>query len=199
MIVAGDASKGVLARRATNAGFESVDAYIAAMPDAAGHWLRSALAKASRKAPEGREKIELQDTVAQLDELLETNEGYRQARMQWGHEAGLEEAQDWAKNLTNIARDEGAVADLLAELNRMPEAQRNVAMSSLRNEVLKSVRGGPEDASLRLSKWMTRGALDALEQLGEGGQALANDLRFLNREQRWLFKVDPETLSPTAV
>jgi hypothetical protein len=198
MIVAGDKSKGVLSRRATNAGFENVDAYIAARPDDAAHWLRSRLAKDGRTA-QGREKGELETTVAQLDELLETNEGYRQARMQWGHEAGLEEAQDWAKNFTNIARDEGAVADLLAELNRMPEAQRNVAMSSLRNEVLKSVRGGPEDAAVRLSKWMTRGALDALEQLGEGGQALANDLRFLNREQRWLFKVDPETLSPTAV
>jgi hypothetical protein len=198
MIVAGDKSKGVLSRRATNAGFENVDAYIAARPDEAAHWLRSRLAKDARTA-QGRERGELETTVAQLDELLETNEGYRQARQQWGFESGLEDAQDWAKNFTNIARDEGAVADLIGELNRMPEAQRNVAMSSLRNEILKSVRGGPEDASLRLSKWMTRGALDALEQLGEGGRALADDLRFLGREQRWLFKVDPETLSPTAV
>jgi hypothetical protein len=197
MIVQLDPSRNVLGRRATNAGFSNVESYIAARPDEAGHWLRSHLAKASRTA-QGRERVDLENTVRQLDELLETNEGYRQARQRWGHEAGLEEAQDWARNFANVARDEGAVADLLGELQRMPEAQRNVAMSSLRNEILKSIRGGPEDASIRISKWTTAGALDALEQLGEGGARVADDLRFLRREQQWLGGIDPETNSRTA-
>jgi hypothetical protein len=199
MIVQADDLRGTLSRDAKNRGFADVESYIAAYPDEAGHWLRSKLDEIARKQKGTREGTKAAMTVDQLDDLLDTNPGYAEARQRYGFESGLERAQDWAKNFTNIARDEGAVADLLVELNRMPEAQRNVAMSSLRNEIVKSVRGGPEDASLRLSKWMTRGALDALEQLGEGGQALADDLRFLNREQRWLFKVDPETLSPTAV
>jgi hypothetical protein len=186
MIVMGDSSApGILGRRAKNAGFESVEAYVAAMPDAAGHWMRSSLAKAARSA-KGREKIELETTVAQLDELLETNAGYAAARKAYGTEMGVDEATEFGNRFIASSKNEYSVDLLMRELAGMSERERAVALASIRNNLRSYLRGSQEEASAKISQLTNVGALNALEQLGAEGQSVANALRFLRREQGFL-------------
>lgn len=199
LIVQNDPSaSGVLLRRAQNAGFESVEAYVAAQPDAAGHWLRSALAQAARGSA-GREKLQLETTVRQLDELLETNAGYKQAREAYGTEMGVDDATDFGQNFVAAARNEYSLDLLMRQLKGMSEREKEVALASVRNNLNSYMRGGPEEASARISSLTSTGVLDALERLGPQGKALADDLRFIRREQRFLGSFDPEANSRTAI
>jgi hypothetical protein len=199
LIVQNDPSaSGVLLRRAQNAGFESVEAYVAAQPDTAGHWLRSALAQAARGST-GREKLQLETTVKQLDELLETNAGYKAAREAYGTEMGVDDATDFGANFVSAARNEYSLDLLMRQLKGMSEREKEVAMASVRNNLNSYMRSGPEDASARISSLTSAGVLDALERLGEQGKSLADDLRFIRREQRFLGSFDPEANSRTAI
>lgn len=189
MIVMGDASSpGILKRRAENAGFESVEAYVAARPDEAGHWVRSALAKAGRSA-KGREKIELDTTVAQLDELLETNAGYAEARRAYGTEMGVEDATEFGNRFIASSKNEYSVDLLMRELEGMSDRERAVALASIRNNLRSYLRGSQEEASAKISQLTNVGALNALERLGPEGVQVADTLRFLRREQGFLGNV----------
>jgi hypothetical protein len=190
MIVMGDASApGILKRRAENAGFESVEAYVAARPDEAGHWLRSSLAKAARGAS-GREKIELETTVGQLDELLDTNAGYAQARQQYGTEIGVDEARDIGSNFIAAARNQGNLDLLLEQIAALPPRQRDVALLSIRDNLLAPVRGSGEDAPARISQLVSVGTLEGLQRLGPTGKALADDIRAIRDENQFLGQID---------
>jgi hypothetical protein len=188
MIVAGDKSKGILSRRATNAGFENVDAYIAARPDDAAHWLRSRLAKDARTA-QGRERGELETTVAQLDELLETNEGYAAARRAYGTEIGVDDATEFGNRFIASSKNEYSVDLLMRELEGMSDRERAVALASIRNNLRSYLRGSQEEASAKISQLTNVGALNALERLGPEGVQVADTLRFLRREQGFLGNV----------
>jgi hypothetical protein len=189
MIVMGDGSApGILKRRAENAGFESVEAYVAARPDEAGHWVRSALAKAGRSA-KGREKIELDTTVAQLDELLETNEGYAAARRAYGTEMGVDDATEFGNRFIASSKNEYSVDLLMRELEGMSDRERAVALASIRNNLRSYLRGSQEEASAKISQLTNVGALNALERLGPEGVQVADTLRFLRREQGFLGNV----------
>jgi hypothetical protein len=190
MIVMGDASApGILKRRAENAGFESVEAYVANRPDEAGHWLRSSLAKAARGAS-GREKIELETTVGQLDELLDTNAGYAQARQQYGTEIGVDEARDIGSNFIAAARNQGNLDLLLEQIAALPPRQRDVALLAIRDNLLSPVRGSGEDAPARISQLVSVGTLEGLEQLGPAGKGLADDIRAIRDENQFLGQID---------
>jgi hypothetical protein len=188
MIVAGDKSKGILSRRATNAGFENVDAYIAARPDEAAHWLRSRLAKDARTA-QGRERGELETTVAQLDELLETNEGYAATRRAYGTEMGVDDATEFGNRFIASSKNEYSVDLLMRELEGMSDRERAVALASIRNNLRSYLRGSQEEASAKISQLTNVGALNALERLGPEGVQVADTLRFLRREQGFLGNV----------
>jgi hypothetical protein len=190
MIVMGDASApGILKRRAENAGFESVEAYVANRPDEAGHWLRSSLAKAARGAS-GREKIELETTVGQLDELLDTNAGYAQARQQYGTEIGVDEARDIGSNFIAASRNQGNLDLLLEQIAALPPRQRDVALLSIRDNLLSPVRGSGEDAPARISQLVSVGTLEGLERLGPAGKGLADDIRAIRDENNFLGQID---------
>jgi hypothetical protein len=190
MIVMGDASApSILKRRAENAGFESVEAYVASRPDEAGHWLRSSLAKAARGAS-GREKIELETTVGQLDELLDTNAGYAQARQQYGTEIGVDEARDIGSNFIAAARNQGNLDLLLEQIAALPPRQRDVALLAIRDNLLSPVRGSGEDAPARISQLVSVGTLEGLEQLGPAGKGLADDIRAIRDENQFLGQID---------
>jgi len=189
MIVMGDGSApGILGRRAKNAGYESVEAYVADRPDEAGHWVRSALAKAGRSA-KGREKIELDTTVAQLDELLETNEGYAAARRAYGTEMGVDDATEFGNRFIASSKNEYSVDLLMRELEGMSDRERAVALASIRNNLRSYLRGSQEEASAKISQLTNVGALNALERLGPEGVQVADTLRFLRREQGFLGNV----------
>jgi len=188
-IVIGDASKGILARRAKNAGFEDVDAYAAARPDEAAHWLRSHLDKAARSA-QGRERVDLENTVSQLDELLDTNPGYAQARQQYGTEMGVDRARDIGSNFITAARNQGNLDLLLEQIAALPARERDVALLAIRDNLLSPVRGSGEDAPARISQLISVGTLEGIERLGPAGKNLADDLRAIRDENAFLGQID---------
>jgi hypothetical protein len=188
-IVIGDASKGILARRAKNAGFEDVDAYAAARPDEAAHWLRSHLDKAARSA-QGRERVDLENTVSQLDELLDTNPGYAQARQQYGTESGVDRARDIGSNFIAAARNQGSLDLLLEQIAALPARERDVALLAIRDNLLSPVRGSGEDAPARISQLISVGTLEGIERLGPAGKNLADDLRAIRDENAFLGQID---------
>jgi hypothetical protein len=194
-LVMGDQSKGVLTRRAKNAGFLTpegkgdVDAYARARPDQAAHWLRSHLAKAARSSS-GRERIDLEDTVDQLDDLLDTNPGYAQARQQYGTEIGVDEARDIGSNFITASRNQGNLDLLLEEIAALPPRQRDVALLSIRDNLLSPVRGSGEDAPARISQLVSVGTLEGLERLGPAGKGLADDIRAIRDENNFLGQID---------
>jgi hypothetical protein len=193
-LVIGDQSKGILKRRAKNSGFLTpegqgdVDAYAAARPDEAAHWLRSALSKASRKA-QGREAVDLQNTVDELDALLETNAGYADARRAYGSEMGIDDAVSFGDRFVASAKNEYATDRLIRELEGMSDAERGVALLSIRNNLKSYLNGSQADGAARITSLTTEGVLGALQQLGPEGRQLAEDLKFMRREQKYLGNV----------
>jgi hypothetical protein len=189
MIVQSDPSKGILARRAKNAGFQDVDSYIAAMPDTAGHWLRSHLDTAARSA-QGRERVDLENTVGQLDELLDTSPGYAATRRQYGTESGVDRAREIGSNFIAAARNQGNLDLLLEQIAGLPARERDVALLAIRDNLLSPVRGSGEDAPARISQLVSVGTLEGLEQLGPAGKGLADDIRAIRDENQFLGQID---------
>lgn len=194
-LVIGDSSKGALVRRAKNAGFKTpdgkgdVDAYAMARPDEAAHWLRSHLDKAARSA-QGRERVDLQNTVDQLDELLDTNPGYAAARRQYGTEGGVDRARDIGSNFITAARNQGNLDLLLEQIAALPARERDVALLAIRDNLLSPVRGSGEDAPARISQLISVGTLEGIERLGPAGKGLADDLRAIRDENGFLNQID---------
>jgi hypothetical protein len=194
-LVIGDASKGALVRRAKNAGFKTpdgkgdVDAYAMARPDEAAHWLRSHLDKAAQSA-QGRERVDLQNTVDQLDDLLDTNPGYANARKQYGTEGGVDKARKIGANFIAAARNQGNLDELLEQIGDLPARERDVALLAIRDNLLSPVRGSGEEAPAKISQLVSVGTLEGLERLGPAGKGLADDIRAIRDENNFLGQID---------
>lgn len=194
LVSADPSANAVLRRKAKNVGL-SVEQFIIQRPDEAAHWLRSHLAKAARSA-QGRERVDLLDTVEQLDELLDTNPGYASARKRFGTEADVERAGDFGRDFNSISKDPAQAERLVRDFESLPKRSQEVALLSIRDQVRKVMRGGKEEARGRIAGLDSIGTLDTLEQI-PGGKRLADAIRSVRKENQFFDSISPDVNSRT--
>ena len=170
----------------------TVDQYIAQDPRRALHWMQSAareIVDAERAAP-SPSKITLNTYTTvrtqMLDALDRAVPGYNDVRGPFGTVEEIDTALSAGRNFLGRTQRNEDLADFLTSLgNLSPEAQQG-ALLSIRDEINMLIGRGGEEASARIAQLTSANALRTLESLGAGGRALADDLRFLKREQQFL-------------
>jgi len=189
----------LLSRRATAEGFESVDAYIAAKPVHAAHYMRSNVSTAARTATGAEEQLyaSLRD---QFDDALDQVDGYQAVKRRWGTEESLLRAQTFGDRLfgsssSRIMNNPGLQDEIIAEFDALPVEQKAVALQSIRDAAMAPLRGGPENAAARLTALQSNSSLAFLERIG--AKDFADDVRAIRDEQDFIRRIDPEANSRT--
>lgn len=160
-----------------------LDQFIMRHPFKAAHWMQSAAGNIARSQSDpvmSRAMGSLRRRI--LETLEESVPGYRETRMEYGDEHGIQEAVKFAQGLFAGAKDPLAVADMADQFMGMSPAQQKMALASLRDKVAGSAgRVRETDAGVgapRVAEISKADVLDALETIvGDPGRALADDIR----------------------
>jgi hypothetical protein len=186
---------------------DALDHYIKTDPRRTAHWMQSAAAQLVRKE-KAKPKAEQDDILIRnytqiRDNLLKPLEkatpGYKDVRSKFGTVEEIDAAADAGNTFFLKARNEGDLDRYIRDdLGKLSPEARAAALASIRDKIGSFLRGGPEDAPARITQISSTGALDALEKLGPDGAKLADDIRFVRRENQHLGKFVPTGESTTA-
>jgi hypothetical protein len=172
---------------------EGIDlaALIARNPAEAAHWMQSK----ARQLADDKGKVSITGRVIPdrtmsnrrqdiLNALEDAVPGYRETRKEYGDKFGVMQAMNFAKGFLTRAKDDVAVADMAEEFADMSEAQKQMALASLRSVVTGSAENvryvDPELATgaLRTAEIGKEPVLKALSEVfGEQGTKLADDIK----------------------
>jgi hypothetical protein len=172
---------------------EGIDlaALIARNPADAAHWMQSK----ARQLADDRGTVTITGAVKPdrimsnrrkdiLDALEDAVPGYRETRMEYGDKYGVTKAINFAKGFLTRAKDDVAVADMAEEFADLSEAQKQMALASLRSVVTGSAENvryvDPElgASALRTAEIGKEPVLKALSEVfGEQGTKLADDIK----------------------
>jgi hypothetical protein len=172
---------------------EGIDlaALIARNPAEAAHWMQSK----ARQLADDKGKISITGRVIPdrtmsnrrqdiLNALEDAVPGYRETRKEYGDKFGVMQAMNFAKGFLTRAKDDVAVADMAEEFADMSEAQKQMALASLRSVVTGSAENvryvDPELATgaLRTAEIGKEPVLKALSEVfGDQGTKLADDIK----------------------
>jgi hypothetical protein len=172
---------------------EGIDlaALIARNPAEAAHWMQSK----ARQLADDKGKVSITGRVIPdrtmsnrrqdiLNALEDAVPGYRETRKEYGDKFGVMQAMNFAKGFLTRAKDDVAVADMAEEFADMSEAQKQMALASLRSVVTGSAENvryvDPELATgaLRTAEIGKEPVLKALSEVfGDQGTKLADDIK----------------------
>jgi hypothetical protein len=172
---------------------EGIDlaALIARNPADAAHWMQSK----ARQLADDRGAVTITGAVKPdrimsnrrkdiLDALEDAVPGYRETRLEYGDKYGVTKAINFAKGFLTRAKDDVAVADMAEEFADLSEAQKQMAVASLRSVVTGSAENvryvDPElgASALRTAEIGKEPVLKALSEVfGEQGTKLADDIK----------------------
>lgn len=180
-----------------------LDQMIQTDPRRAAHWMQhTANLKAQQAADAG-------DTVAanayrdmrqQLLSRLEADgvaPGYKQARKEFGDEFSNAAALNFGDRFVSVAEDPMKLGKLLKEMEGMTPTERDAALLSIRDAVLKPAMRRTEGGLPRMAIIGREPVLNALERLGPEGTAFANDVRKTAERVGRTQQIDPRTGSNT--
>jgi hypothetical protein len=171
---------------------EGIDlaALIARNPAEAAHWMQSK----ARQLADDKGKVSITGRVIPdrtmsnrrqdiLNALEDAVPGYREARKEYGDKFGVMQAMNFAKGFLTRAKDDVAVADMAEEFADMSEAQKQMALASLRSVVTGSAENvryvDPKlgTSALRTAEIGKEPVLKALSEVfGDQGTKLADDI-----------------------
>jgi hypothetical protein len=186
---------------------DALDHYIKTDPRRTAHWMQSAAAGIVRKEkarPEAeQDAIKIRNYTQIRDNLLgpleKATPGYKDVRSKFGTVEEIDAASNAGNAFFLKARNEGDLDRYIRDdLGKLSPEARAAALASIRDKIGSFLRGGPEDAPARITQISSTGALDALEKLGPDGAKLADDIRFIRRENQYLGKFVPTGESATA-
>lgn len=164
---------------------------IARNPADAAHWMQSK----ARQLADDRGTVTITGAVKPdrimsnrrkdiLGALEDAVPGYRETRLEYGDKYGVTKAINFAKGFLTRAKDDVAVADMAEEFADLSEAQKQMALASLRSVITGSAENvryvDPElgASALRTAEIGKEPVLKALSEVfGEQGTKLADDIK----------------------
>lgn len=172
-------------------------------PRRAAHWLQSAAREQAEQAAARGDNAVARAYRSMRDNLLNPLQanapGYQDVRSAYGSVEEIDAALDAGRRFLTRSERPGDLAEFMGELDALSPEARSAALASIRDEIVTMLGRAGEEAPARISQLTSANALRTLESLGAEGQALADDLRFLAREQRFLNSFDPNANSRTAL
>lgn len=198
LVMSDPGAQTALKRKAMNRGL-SVEEYVNQFPDEAGHWMRSRASTASRSA-QGTEKVDLQDTVALYDDLLESNPNYAEVKRGWGTESGFEEALRFGDKFFSNAKDDLDFREMKRVYDRMSPYEKEAARASIRQKfITEGLEGNKAGQNVRTTQAGRESALRGLRSmLGDEGDAFATDIEQMMARIEGNAAISRRGKSPTA-
>ena len=180
-----------------------VDQMIQVDPRRAAHWMQHTANLKARQAADAGDTVTAnayKDMRQQLLRRLEADgvaPGYQQARMEFGDEFSNAAALGFGDRFVSVAEDQMKLGKLLKEMEGMTPTERDAAMLSIRDAVLKPAMRRTEGGLPRMAIIGREPVLNALERLGSEGTAFANDVRKTAERVGRTQQIDPRTGSNT--
>lgn len=172
-------------------------------PRRAAHWLQSAAREQADQAAARGDNAVARAYRSMRDNLLQPLQrnapGYQNVRSAYGSVEEIDTALDAGRRFLTRSERPGDLAEFMGELEALSPEARTAALASIRDEITTLIGRAGEEAPARISQLTSANALRTLESLGPEGAALADDLRFIAREQRFLNSFDPNANSRTAL
>jgi hypothetical protein len=180
-----------------------IDTMIAKRPIEAAHWMQHKarlLAAENEGTTLGNAYNAMRSRILTTIDDLKAPDGqtYAQIRARYGDEAGIKDALTAGDRFGAIVRNpDGANRFIEAFKGATPE-QQAAQLASIRDWAQSKLRGGGEEGAARMSELQNIAVLDTLDKLGVQGKALADDIRAVRDEERFLGGFYPKSESATA-
>lgn len=159
-------------------------------PRQAAHWLQRAAREKADEAKDKGNRVLAKAYGRMRTNLLRPLEkvvpGYNNVRGQFGSVEEIDRSLSIGRRFLSKTERPEDLSAFTKELNELSPEARLAALASIRDEIGVIIGRNGEDTPARINQLTSANALRTLEALGDEGKKLADDLRFMRREKRFI-------------
>lgn len=180
-----------------------IDVMIAQRPIEAAHWMQHKarlLAEENDGTTLGTAYNNMRNRILATIDDLKTPDGktYKELRTDFAETAQIGKALKAGDQFGALVKNPEKATAFIEKFEAATPAQQQAQLSSIGDWVLSKIRGGGEEANVRMAELQSAGVLDTLDKLGPQGKALADDIRAIRDEEFDLGAFYPKAESATA-
>jgi hypothetical protein len=180
-----------------------IDVMIAQRPIEAAHWMQHKarlLAEENDGTTLGTAYNNMRNRILATIDDLKTPDGktYKELRTDYAETAQIGKALKAGDQFGALVKNPEKATTFIEKFEAATPAQQQAQLSSIGDWVLSKIRGGGEEANVRMAELQSAGVLDTLDKLGAQGKALADDIRAIRDEEFDLGAFYPKAESATA-
>jgi hypothetical protein len=182
---------------------KTIEGMIQESPLMAAHWMQHKarlLAEENGGTTLGNAYNAMRNRILATIDDLKTPDGktYKDLRNEYAETAQIGQSLKAGDQFGAAVKNPEKAAAFIEKFKAATPAQQDAQLASIGDWALTKVRGGGEDAAIRMTELQSIAVLQTLDKLGAKGKALADDIRAVRDEEQFLGGFYPKSESATA-